>query len=313
MDYLIFVISLAALIWGADLLIAQSERIALKFNISEYVIGATLIALGTSLPEMAASVAASYNGKPEIAVSNVIGSNILNITLVLAMVFLVAKHINPHRDFFAKDSSWALFPVLIFIVMSLEGSFNRVDGILLLFLMLAYLLFLRNSGADVLALESDEIEESEGTPFSWPRVILLLFVGFILVIVGAEFTVESASSIAKSLGVSEWVIGIIMISLGTSMPELIVSIVASMKGKADMAIGNIIGSNMANITVVLGSAAIVNDLKLDMSQYLFDIGTMVAATLMLVFVTANRMYSRPAGISLLVLLGVFLNHTLASL
>lgn len=313
MDYLIFVISLAALIWGADLLIAQSERIALRFNISEYVIGATLIALGTSLPEMAASIAASYNGKPEIAVSNVIGSNILNITLVLSTVFLLARRVNPHRDFFAKDSSWALFPVLIFIVMSLEGTFSRIDGLLLLTLMIAYLLFLRSSGTEVLALEDEEIEEAEHASFSWLRVGVLLFVGFILVIVGAEFTVESASSIAKSLGVSEWVIGIVMISLGTSMPELIVSIVAALKGKADMAIGNIIGSNMANITVVLGSAALVNDLKLDMSKYLFDIGTMVAATLMLVFITANRMYSRPAGISLLVLLGIFLNHTLASL
>jgi cation:H+ antiporter len=313
MDYLIFVISLAALIWGADLLIAQSERIALKFNISEYVIGATLIALGTSLPEMAASVAASLNGKPQIAVSNVIGSNILNITLVLAAVFLLARHINPHRDFFAKDSSWALFPVLIFTVMSLEGSFTRTDGILLLFLMLAYLIFLRNSEADVLTLEGGDLEEIEEDSFSWLRVTLLLFVGFILVITGAEFTVESASSIAKSLGVSEWIIGIVMISLGTSMPELIVSIVASLKGKADMAIGNIIGSNMANITVVLGSAAIVNDLTLDMGRYLFDIGTMIAATLMLLFITANRMYSKPAGISLLVLLGVFLNHTIALL
>jgi len=313
MDYLIFVISLAALIWGADLLIAQSERIALRFNISEYVIGATLIALGTSLPEMAASVAASYNGKPEIAISNVIGSNILNITLVLATVFLLAKKVNPHRDFFAKDSSWALFPVLIFVIMALEGGFTRIDGILLLLLMAAYLLFLKESGPDVLALEDEEIEEMEQTPFSWIRVAVMLLVGFVLVIVGAEFTVESASSIARSLGVSEWVIGIIMISMGTSMPELIVSIVAALKGKADMAIGNIIGSNMANITVVLGSAAIVNDLKLDMSRYLFDIGTMIAATLMLVFITANRMYSRPAGISLLVLLGIFIHHTLISL
>ena len=104
-----------------------------------------------------------------------------------------------------------------------------------------------------------------------------------------------------------------MISLGTSMPELIVSVIAALKGKADMAIGNIIGSNMANITVVLGSAAVVNDLKLDFTKYLFDIGTMVAATLMLVFITANKMYSKPAGISLLVLLALFLKHTVASL
>ncbi len=313
MDYLIFVVSLAALIWGADLLIAQSEKIALRFNISEYVIGATLIALGTSLPEMAASIAASLNHKPEIAVSNVIGSNILNITLVLAMVFVMARKINPHRDFFAKDSSWALFPVLIFVIMAMENRFSRFDGIALLVLMGAYLLFLKNSGPDILALEDEEIEEIEQAPFAWPMVTIMLLIGFVLVIVGAEFTVESASSIARSLGVSEWVVGIIMISLGTSMPELIVSIVASLKGKADMAIGNIIGSNMANITVVLGSAAVVNDLKLDMSKYLFDIGTMIAATLMLVFITANRMYSKPAGISLLVLLGVFLHHTLSSL
>ncbi len=313
MDYLIFVLSLAALIWGADLLIAQSEKIALRFNISEYVIGATLIALGTSLPEMAASVAASYNGKAEIAVSNVIGSNILNITLVLATVFLLAKKINPHRDFFAKDSSWALFPVLLFGVMSLENNFSRFDGVLLIFLMLGYLIFLKQSGSDILALEDEEIEKEEHAPFSWMHVSLLLAVGFVLVIVGAEFTVESASSIARSLGVSEWIIGIVMISMGTSMPELIVSIVAATKGKADMAIGNIIGSNMANITVVLGSAALVRDLKLDMHAYLFDIAVLIAATLMLVFITANRMYSKPAGISLLVLLALFLHHTLGAL
>jgi len=309
MDYVIFILSLASLIWGADLLIAQSERIALKFRISEYVIGATLVALGTSLPEMAASIAASYNGKAEIAVANVIGSNILNITLVLATVFLLSRKIDPHRDFFAKDSSWALFPVLIFSIMSLEGKFTSFDGILLITLMLGYLLFLKDNGTDILALEDEELETIEAVPFSWLRIISLLGVGFLLVIIGAEFTIESASSIARSLGVSEWVIGIIMISLGTSMPELIVSIVASFKGKADMAIGNIIGSNMANITVVLGSAALVNDLRIDMSRYVFDISTMAAATLMLVFITANRMYSRPAGISLLVMLGIFLNHT----
>jgi len=313
MDYLIFVLSLGVLIWGADQLIAQSERIALRFNISEYVIGATLIALGTSLPEMAASVAASLNGKPQIAVSNVIGSNILNITLVLATVFLLARKIDPHRDFFARDSSWALFPVLLFSVMALEGKFDRIDGILLLLLMGAYLLFLKNSAGEVLELEQEEIDEISKGEFSWIQVGVRLLIGLVFVIVGAEFTIESASSIAKSLGVSEWVIGIVMISLGTSMPELIVSIVAALKGKADMAIGNIIGSNMANITVVLGSAALVNDLKLDMDRYLFDIGTMVAATLMLVFITANRMYTKPAGISLLILLGVFLKHTIASL
>ncbi len=313
MDYPIFVISLATLIWGADLLIAQSEKIALRFDISEYVIGATLIALGTSLPEMAASIAASANLKAEIALSNVIGSNILNITLVLASVFLIAKKIEPERDFFAKDSSWALFPILIFLVMAYTNSFDRIDGLLLISMMLAYLLFLKNSARELLAIEGDEIEEIQKSPFSWSRTASLLILGFILVIGGAEFTVESASNIARELGVSEWIIGIVMVSMGTSMPELIVSIVAAGKGKADMAIGNIIGSNMTNITVVLGAAALVNPISLDMRPYIFDISVMIAATLMLVFITANRMYSKPAGISLLVLLFIFLKHLAGTL
>ncbi len=121
MDFVIFVIAMGVLIWGADLLINQSERVALKYNIPEFIIGATLIALGTSLPEMAASIAASLDGKPEIAIANVIGSNVLNITLVLATVFLIATKISPSRDFFAKDSTWALVPVLVFILMILDG------------------------------------------------------------------------------------------------------------------------------------------------------------------------------------------------
>ena len=313
MDYLIFVISLASLIYGADLLIAQSEKIALKFGISEYVIGATLIAIGTSLPEMAASIVANYNDKADIAVANVIGSNILNITLVLASVFLIAKEIKPVRDFFYKDSSWALFPILIFLIMGLDKEFDRFDALLLISLMGAYVLFLKNNGKDVLELEEDELKELEKSPFSWPRVLAILFIGFILVIVGADFTIESASNIARSLGVSEWIIGVILVSMGTSLPELIVSIVASIKGKADMAIGNIIGSNMANITIVLGAAALVKPIEIDLFKYSLDIVTMIVATIMLVFITANKMYGKPAGIGLLIILLLFLKHTLATI
>jgi len=311
MDFLIFVISLAVLIWGSDMLIEQSEKIALRFGISEYVIGATLVAVGTSLPEMAASITASLNHKPEIAVANVIGSNIFNITLVLAAVFIVAKNVNPHRDFFAKDSSWALFPVLIFILMVMDGSFSRFDGFLLMLLMFAYVLFLLRAGKDIIIPEEDE--EEEKTPFVWQKVLMMTIIGFVLVIVGADYTIESASAIAKSFGVSDWIIGIIMISLGTSMPELMVSITAALKGKADMAIGAIIGSNMANTTMVLGSAALVNRIDLDPTKYMFDISTMLVATLMLVFISANRLYTKPAGISLLIVLALFLQNTLGSL
>ena len=310
MDFIVFLIAMGVLIWGADLLIEQSERIALKFNIPEFIIGATLIALGTSLPEMAASVAASYNGQSQLAVANVIGSNVLNITLVLATVFLIARNINPNRDFFAKDSTWALVPVLVFVLMIIDGVISRFDAILLLLLMGAYLMFLLQDAKNM--PEEDIVDLGDGT-FSWSKTIPILLAGLLLVIVGAHFTIESASSIAKSFGISEWVIGIIMVSLGTSLPELTVSITAAMKGKVDMAIGNIIGSNMANTTVVLGTAALVNPLSINASTYLFDIATMIVATLLLVFITANKLYNKSAGISLIIILGLFLNNTIQNI
>ncbi len=310
MNFVIFIISMGVLIWGAELLIIQSERIALKFKIPEFIIGATLIALGTSLPEMAASMAASASGKADIAIANVIGSNILNITLVLATVFLIATKINPNRDFFAKDSTWALVPVLVFVLMILDGVISRFDAALLLLLMGAYLLFLLQDAKNIPEEDLDEIDISH---FSWLKTGSILLGGFILVIIGAHFTVESASEIARNFGISEWVIGIIMISLGTSLPELVVSVSAAMKGKVDMAIGNIIGSNMANTTVVLGASALINPLHINATANLFDIATMIIATVILVFITANKLYNKSAGISLIIILGLFLNNTLQNM
>ncbi len=186
MSFVIFVIAMGVLIWGADLIINQSERIALKFNIPEFIIGATLIALGTSLPEMAASIAASVNNKSDIAIANVIGSNILNITMVLAAVFLIATNINPSRDFFAKDSTWALVPVLVFVLMILDGQITRFDASLLLLLMGAYLVFLLQDAKNIPEEDLDDIDI--GT-FSWMKSILILMGGFLLVIIGAHFTV----------------------------------------------------------------------------------------------------------------------------
>jgi cation:H+ antiporter len=311
-DIVVFVVSLASLIWGADILISSSEKIAKHFGLSEFFIGATLIALGTSLPEMATSVTASIDGHGAISFANIIGSNILNITLVLGLVFLIAKEINPDRDFFAKDSSWALFPVFVFILMILDGTLSRLDGALLLLLMIAYLLFLITDGQEFVSLSSDD-EGNSAQSLNWAALLGMLLLGFVTVIVGADYLVSSASSIAQKAGVSEWVIGVVMIAMGTSMPELVVSIVAARKGKSEMAIGNIIGSNMANISVALGAAAVAKPLKININDYAFDISTMLVATFMLVFISANKLYTKPAGISLLIVLAVFLQHTIASI
>jgi cation:H+ antiporter len=309
MDFVIFILAIATLIWGADFIIHQSEKIAIKLNIPEFIIGATLVALGTSLPEMAASISATMNGKTDMAISNVIGSNISNISLVLAVLFIITTNIKLNRDFFAKDSSWALVPVMLFILMGIDGKIEKFDGILLLLLMFAYILFLIKEAHGIGIEQIEEIKENNR--FGWIKTIALLLLGFILVIAGAHFTVESASAIARSFGVSEWIIGIVLLSFGTSMPELVISVSAALKGKADMAIGNIIGSNIANITIVIGFSALIRDLPIDLTNQLvvFNVATMTVATIMLIYITANKLYSKPAGISLLILLAIFLKET----
>jgi cation:H+ antiporter len=204
-----------------------------------------------------------------------------------------------------------MVPVFVFLLMIIDGTISRFDGILLLTLMGAYVLFLVTDSKE--SIEFDDIDEIDMAHFSWAKTILFSIVGLILIITGAHFSVESASEIARSFGVSEWIIGIVMISLGTSLPELVVSISAAIRGKVDMAIGNIIGSNMANTSVVLGSAALANPLAIDSKAYLFDLASLLFITLLLVFITANKPYNKSAGISLLIMLSLFLNHTIQSL
>lgn len=311
MDFVIFFTAMAALIYGADFIIKESERIALHFNISHFVIGATLVAFGTSLPEMAASMIASYHQKSDLAIANVIGSVSFNITLVLGLVFFIAKKMSPKRDLFAKDSAWILMPVVILIIMSLDGTISRADGFLFMFLMVAYLIFLFSSSKEDLESEIDEDLVKE--KFNWFMSIVLLTLGFVFTIGGANFVVESGSSIARMFGVSEWLIGLFLISLGTSLPELIVSLVAIKKGNADMSIGNIIGSNVANFSMVLGGSALVSPLSINLGVNYFDISIMIAASFALLLILANKLYNKAGSVFLLIILALFINNAIKSI
>ncbi len=296
---------MASLIYGADFIIKESERIALHFNISHFVIGATLVAFGTSLPEMAASMMAAGVNKSDMAVANVVGSVIFNITLVLGAVFILAKKMSTERDLFAKDSAWVIVPVIIFFLMAQDGEIGRVDGILYLLVMVSYLIFLFSSSKDDL---EGEIDESLKEKFNWPKTIVLLTIGFTLTIGGANFVIESGANIARDFGVSEWIIGIFLISLGTSLPELVVSLVALNKGSAEMSIGNIIGSNVANFSMVLGAASLVRPLHVDLAATQFDMFIMIGASLTLLFIIANKLYNKAGGIFLLTILALFIQN-----
>ena len=307
MEFVIFIAAMGALIYGADFIIKESERIALHYNISHFVIGATLIGFGTSLPEMAASMMAAGYGKTDMAVANVIGSVTFNIALVLGSVFILSKKMSPKRDLFNRDSAWILFPVILFFLMAYDGRIGRIEGILFMSLMAAYLMFLFSTdGADV----EGEIDESlTKESFGWGKSLLLLGIGFALTLGGAHYVVESGSAIARMFGVSEWLIGLVLIAFGTSLPELVVSLVALKKGNADLSIGNIIGSNVANFSMVLGGAALVHPLAVSLRDN-FDIYIMAAASMALLLILANKLYNKAGGIFLLIILALFLHNAI---
>ncbi len=309
MDFVIFIVAMSALIYGADFIIKESERLALHFNISHFVIGATLVAFGTSLPEMAASMMASASGKSDMAIANVVGSVIFNITMVLGLVFFISKRMYPKRDLFSMDAAWVVVPVVFFFIMVQDGVIGRFDGVLFLLLMVSYLVFLFTDSKEDLAGEIDEDLAKE--KFNWAKTFVLLVIGFVLTIGGANFVIESGTNIARMFGVSEWLIGLLLIALGTSLPELVVSLVAIKKGNAEMSIGNIIGSNVANFSMVLGAASLLSPLAIDLKATQFDLFIMAAASIALVFILANKLYNKAGGIFLLIILALFLQNSLA--
>jgi len=295
-----------ALVYGANHIIIQSEKIALHFEIPAFIIGATIIALGTSLPEMAASITASYQGKSDMAVANVLGSVTFNISLVLGVIFLFANKINPNRDIFTNDSAWIIIPPIFFLLVSYDGEISRFDGAILLLLMIAYLIFLNVDWGN---FENEINENIKKEKFNWWKTSLFLILGFVFIILGAKYTIQSASSIAVDFGVSEWIIALLLIAFGTSLPELVVSIIAVRKNNVDMAIGNIIGSNVANFFVVLGSSALVNPLHVNLVKNSFDIFCVFASSIILIYISATKLYSKPAGIVLLSIIVLLISHS----
>jgi len=308
LDFIVFIVAMGALVYGADFIIKESERIALHFNISHFVIGATLVAFGTSLPEMAASMMAAAQDKSDMAIANVVGSITFNITLVLGVVFFMSKKMLPKRNLFTQDSAWVILPIVIFFIIIQDGLIGRFDALLLLSIMIGYLIFLFTESKEDFEEELNKNIEKE--KFNWTKSILLLSTGFILTIGGADFVIDSSSNIARTFGVSEWVIGLFLISFGTSLPELVVSIVAARKGNAEMSIGNIIGSNVANISMVLGGASLLHPLSINLQTSSFDLFIMASASITLLFIIANKLYNKVGAMFLLIILALFINHSI---
>lgn len=300
MEMLIQLVLLAVgfvlLVKGADWFVDGAASIAAKLGIPQLVIGLTIVAMGTSAPEAAVSLTAAFHGNADITIGNVVGSNIMNVLVILGLAALIC----PMKV--AKLTAFVDIPVtfvisLLLLLLGLDGSISRLDaGILLVVFIgyLSYLFFMTKKG-----LISGESEEEVAKIQSVPKALLFTAIGLALIIVGSSFAVDAASAIAKMLGLSERFIGLTIVALGTSLPELFTSVAAAIKKNPDMAIGNIVGSNIFNILFIVGLSGMVIPVPFA-SAFRFDT-LVVAATMLLLFLMSlpKRQLGRIDGFILL--------------
>jgi cation:H+ antiporter len=298
LEYLLLLIGFVALIKGADLLVSGASSVAKKFGISSLVIGLTIVAFGTSAPELIVNIISSVKGNPGIAIGNVLGSNIANILLILG----IAALIYPLK--ITKGTAWKEIPLSLMAVLSVflmandrlidNNNFltiSRIDGILLLFFFIIFLYY--TYGISKVTGQEDNSVKQFGTFKS----VLYIVLGLVGLTLGGRWVVESAITIASNLGLSESFIGLTVVAIGTSLPELATSAIAAYKKQADIAVGNIVGSNIFNIFFILGTSAAILPLQFN-SIMNFDVIVCVLTTIILfalIFIGKKHILERYQG------------------
>ncbi|MBQ3463905.1 MAG: calcium/sodium antiporter [Clostridia bacterium] len=316
MDILIMMVCLIGgfvlLVKGADFFVDGACAISEKLRIPAYVVGLTVVAFGTSLPEAAVSITASIQHSNEIAIGNVIGSNIFNTLVVLGASALLAP-VAVRRDIIRRDFPFCiiitvLLPLLILTLNGGNLALTRIDGIILLIIFAAFMTYSVIAGKKQAALEVKE--ENEKKPISTLKCILYVVLGLAGVIIGGELTVYGAKELALKVGLSENVVALTVVAIGTSLPELVTSIVASHKGQNDIAVGNVIGSNIFNILFILGMSATIGNIGTDMNGV---IDTCVLVGIMLVtfiFTLSRKKIGRAEGAVMILIYAAYTAYLL---
>ena len=298
---LIFV-GLFFLYYGGELLVTGSLRLAQAFKISPFIIGATVIGFGTSTPELAVSLMASLQDSGDLALGNIIGSNITNIGLVLGLTALIVP-LTIEKQRFIDESPPLIITSLIIVVFAWNNYLGRTEGFIMICLLVIYLwrAFQTKEKIDLDLSEDHLFSEYGGSSFQTFLVIL----GIIMLILGANWMVEGATGIARKLGVSEWFIGVSIVALGTSLPELISSLIAAKKGHGEMAIGNVFGSNIFNILMVIGTTSLIQPLSIGEEIYTDLIYTTALTCLLLLLIGMGNVIRKRDGIILIVCYGSY--------
>lgn len=281
---LFLILGLVLLVFSADFLVKGAANIASALGISPLVVGLTVVAFGTSAPELAVSVMSAYAGQADLALGNVVGSNIFNVLFILGISALIIPLV-VNAQLVRFDVPVMVGVSVLLYILSMDGLLSRVDGVILALLLFVYVGFLlrgsrKEKDADVLSEYEQEYGKSiEKT--NWLKNILYVVGGVGGLILGSDFLVDSAVFIAKSFGVSELVIGLTIVSAGTSLPEVATSVIAAIKGERDIAVGNVVGSNIFNILTVLGISSIVAQSGIEVAKAAldFDIFVMIAVAL----------------------------------
>lgn len=300
-NLVLLVVGFVLLIKGADYFVEGASKIADKLGIPQLVIGLTIVAFGTSAPEAAISISSAIKGNTGIAIGNIIGSNIMNILLILGITscITVLK--------VAKSTVYYEIPFVIFITTVLvviggtQGKLGFVSGIILwalFILFFVYLIKMAKSGKSDGIVE--EGEAYNGKKDSMIKLIFITLAGMAAIVIGSDLTVDGATEIAKILGISDRIIGLTIVAFGTSLPELITSVTAGIKGKADIAIGNIVGSNIFNILFVLGTTSLIKSVPYSTNFVIDGIVAIAAAVLLFLGVVRKKQLGRMAGIIMLI-------------
>lgn len=288
MEYLLLLVGFVLLVKGADFFVDGSASLAKIMRIPSVIIGLTIVAMGTSAPETSVSINAALNGNNDIAVSNVIGSNIFNGLVVVGICAFLAGF-RTNKDILKRDMPINIAVTAVLCVMLMDGSLNRIEGTLLLCGMAAYLAYMIVS-----ALRSREAAEETKT-VSLPRSLVFIAGGLAAVIFGGDLVVDKACVIATNFGVSQNFIGLTIIAIGTSLPELVTSIVATRKGDSGLALGNAIGSNLFNILFILGMSSVISPLTVLPESVIDAAILLVSAVVLLVFARTKHSMSRGEG------------------
>jgi cation:H+ antiporter len=309
MTTLLFLGGLIGLVLGAELLVRGASKLALSFGISPLVVGLTIVAFGTSAPELAVSTGAALSGQTDIAIGNVVGSNIFNVLFILGVSALITPLV-VNIQLIRQEVPIMIGASLLLLALGLDGKLGFMDGAILFALLITYTVFLIVQSRTESKASQDEYaaEITPAAPGGWdsklPVQLLLIVVGLGLLVLGSDWLVTASTIFAKALGVSDLVIGLTIVAAGTSMPEVATSVMAAIKGERDIAVGNVVGSCTFNILGCLGLAGIVSgDLGLVMPAAIlnFDIWVMIAVALacLPVFMTGREIARWEGGVFLL--------------